>query len=110
MCRSVPEDNKILTVSYHQGTKAQRYKKMKVEFEKTSVKEEMAATAVVDAAFSVHNKLGPGLLERVYEVCFCHELTKKGLSFQRQVDIPIEYDARKGNHHRQQSHSNHNLN
>jgi GxxExxY protein len=66
---------------------------MKVEFEKTSEKEEIAATATVDAAFSVHNKLGPGLLERVYEVCFCHELTKKGLSFQQQVDIPIEYDG-----------------
>ena len=66
---------------------------MKIEFEKTSEKEEMAATAIVDAAYSVHNKLGPGLLERVYEVCFCHELTKKGLSFRRQVDIPIDYDG-----------------
>ena len=66
---------------------------MKVEFEKISEKEEIVATAIVDAAFSVHNKLGPGLLERVYEVCFCHELTKKGLSFRQQVEIPIEYDG-----------------
>ncbi|QQS49730.1 MAG: GxxExxY protein [Bacteroidota bacterium] len=47
---------------------------------------------VVDAAFNVHKNLGPGLLEKVYEVCFCHELAKRGLKFQRQVSIPIEYD------------------
>jgi GxxExxY protein len=33
------------------------------------------------------------LLERVYEVCFCHELSKRGLKYQRQVDIPITYDG-----------------
>ena len=36
--------------------------------------------------------IGPGLLEKVYEVCFCHELNKSNLNFQRQVDIPITYD------------------
>lgn len=48
---------------------------------------------VIDAAYSVHINLGPGLLEKVYEVCFCHELTKRGLSYKRQVDIPIVYDG-----------------
>ena len=47
---------------------------------------------IVDAAYTVHKNLGPGLLEKVYEVCFCHELTKRGLSYQRQVDVPIVYD------------------
>lgn len=47
---------------------------------------------VVDSAFSVHKNLGPGLLEKVYETCFCHELSKRGLQYQRQVDIPIVYD------------------
>lgn len=46
----------------------------------------------VDAAFTVHKNLGPGLLEKVYEICFCHELVKRGLSYRRQVDIPIVYD------------------
>jgi len=36
--------------------------------------------------------LGPGLLEKVYEVCFCHELSKRKIEFKRQVDIPIKYD------------------
>jgi len=47
---------------------------------------------IVDSAFKVHNNLGPGLLEKVYEVCFCHELSKRNIAFQRQVDIPITYD------------------
>lgn len=66
-----------------------------MEFEKTSEKEEAVATKIVDAAYTVHKALGPGLLEKIYEVCFCHELTKRGLSYQRQVDIPIDYDGLK---------------
>jgi GxxExxY protein len=48
---------------------------------------------IVDAAYTVHKNLGPGLLEKVYEICFCHELKKRGLSYQRQIDIPIVYDG-----------------
>ena len=66
-----------------------------MEFEKISDKEEIVATEIVDAAYTVHKALGPGLLERVYEACFCHELSKRGLSYQRQVNIPIEYDGLK---------------
>ena len=47
---------------------------------------------IVDAAYTVHKNLGPGLLEKVYEICFCHELSKRGLSYQRQIDVPIIYD------------------
>ena len=47
---------------------------------------------VVDSAFTVHFNPGPGLLEKVYEVCFCHELVKRGLKYKRQVNIPIVYD------------------
>jgi GxxExxY protein len=54
---------------------------------------ERIARLVVDAAYSVHVNLGPGLLEKVYEICFCHELGKRGLSYQRQVNIPIVYDS-----------------
>ncbi|MBE9503030.1 MAG: GxxExxY protein [Proteobacteria bacterium] len=54
---------------------------------------EEVANKIVDAAYCVHKELGPGLLEKVYEVCFCHELKKRGLVHQRQVDIPIVYDG-----------------
>ncbi|MCK4661497.1 MAG: GxxExxY protein [Bacteroidales bacterium] len=52
----------------------------------------MIGKKIVDAAYTVHKNLGPGLLEKVYEVCFCHELAKRKLHYQRQVDIPIVYD------------------
>ena len=58
-----------------------------------SEREEIIAEKIVDAAYTVHKNLGPGLLEKVYEVCFCYELSKRGLKYQRQVDIPIEYDG-----------------
>jgi GxxExxY protein len=47
---------------------------------------------IVDSAYTVHKNLGPGLLEKVYEICFCHELSKRNLSFQRQINIPVIYD------------------
>lgn len=57
-----------------------------------SLKEEMLATAIVDAAVRVHSILGPGLLESVYEACLTHELEKRGHKVERQVSIPIRYD------------------
>ena len=45
-----------------------------------------------DAAFSVHSKLGPGLLESVYEIVLAYELKKKGLTAERQKPMPIMYD------------------
>jgi len=56
-------------------------------------REERAAKAIVNAAFVVHKKLGPGLLESIYEVCFCFELRKLGLTVKRQVPMPIVYDG-----------------
>lgn len=61
-------------------------------YEKIDPETEAIAKLVVDAAYTVHKNLGPGLLEKVYEICFCHELEKRGLSYQRQMDIPIVYD------------------
>ena len=48
---------------------------------------------IVDSAFKVHKTLGPGLLERVYEVCLCHELDKRKLKYKKQVTVPIVYDG-----------------
>ena len=46
---------------------------------------------IVNAAYTVHISLGPGLLEKVYEICFCYELSKRGLQVQRQLYLPINY-------------------
>jgi len=51
------------------------------------------AREIVDAAYQVHTRLGPGLLESVYEVVLAHELKKRGLQCRRQVAVPIEYDG-----------------
>jgi len=48
---------------------------------------------VVETAIDIHRRLGPGLLEFVYSIVLSHELTKKGLSLEREVDVPIEWDG-----------------
>ena len=55
--------------------------------------ENQIARQVLDAAFLVHTKLGPGLLETVFEVVLAHELRKRKLSVQRQVPMPVVYDG-----------------
>ena len=54
---------------------------------------ETLATTVVDAAFKVHSKLGPGLLESAYEACLAHELGKRGHQVARQVPQPVHYEG-----------------
>ena len=61
-------------------------------YEPLSEREEFLGREIVDAAYRVHKTLGPGLLERVYEACFCRELEKKGIKFKRQADIQMFYD------------------
>jgi GxxExxY protein len=46
---------------------------------------------IIGAAIEVHRALGPGLLESAYEECFCRELSLRGLRFERQREIPVEY-------------------
>ena len=50
--------------------------------------------AIVDAAYHLHARLGPGLLESVYEELLAYELTKRGLKFERQKPVPVRYDDR----------------
>ncbi len=64
-----------------------------MDFEKLSDREEAIGKSIVNAAFKVHSTLGPGLLEKVYEICLAHELIKEGLLVSRQLDIPIQYDG-----------------
>ncbi len=47
----------------------------------------------MDAAFEVHRRLGPGLLESVYEKCLAYELQKQAIPFESQVNLPIQYDG-----------------
>jgi len=51
------------------------------------------ARQIVDAAYTVHKALGPGLLENVYEVCLAYELRKRNLDVAEQVILPVVYDG-----------------
>lgn len=47
---------------------------------------------IIGAAYKVHSSLGPGLLEKIYEICLTYELQKIGLRAERQVTVPVKYD------------------
>lgn len=51
------------------------------------------AKEVVDAAYKIHTKLGPGLLESVYEAVLAYELERRGLWVVRQQTIPVVYEG-----------------
>jgi GxxExxY protein len=50
---------------------------------------------IVDAAFKVHQALGTGLLESIYEECLAFELAKRGFMVERQKAMPVLYDGHK---------------
>jgi len=58
-----------------------------------SMTEDEIAKQILDAAFRVHTKLGPGLLESVYEVIMAYGLKKRGLTADRQKPMPIMYEG-----------------
>jgi GxxExxY protein len=47
---------------------------------------------IIGLAMRVHTRLGPGLLESAYERCLCHEFDQNALAYERQVDLPLDYD------------------
>jgi len=55
--------------------------------------QEIIGKTVLDAAFKAHTKLGPGLLESVYEAAMAKELRKNGHLVEQQRVIPILYDG-----------------
>jgi GxxExxY protein len=64
-------------------------------YKKLSEREEFLARQAVDIAVNVHKKLGPGLLESVYAKCFCYELRRRNISFEKQREVPIVCDELK---------------
>ncbi|MEI8272083.1 MAG: GxxExxY protein [Paludibacter sp.] len=54
-------------------------------------------TKIVDAAYSVHKELGPGLLESVYEFCLIEELKSRNLTVNSQMKLPIIYKGKQLN-------------
>ncbi len=47
---------------------------------------------IIECAITVHKKLGPGLLESVYQAALAYELKKRGIKFEREKGMPAEYE------------------
>ncbi len=56
-------------------------------------RERWLTSQVMDIAISIHKFLGPGLLESVYEKCFCYELEKRNIRYVKQKKIELIYDS-----------------
>lgn len=54
--------------------------------------EDEIAREIVDAAFTLHTRLGPGLLESVYQAVLAYELERRGLRVRSEVPIGVVYD------------------
>ena len=74
-------------------TKKQSFKVAMPEWKRVQVPAEVErlATAVVDAAFAVHQELGPGLLESAYEACLSYELRLRQVNHQLQLPVTLNY-------------------
>lgn len=48
---------------------------------------------ILNAAYRVHSRLGPGLLEKPYRICMGVELARAGVRFDAERVFPIEYDG-----------------
>jgi len=56
--------------------------------------ENAIAEIIVDKCFKIHNKIGPGLFESIYEDILFYELMSSSLKCEKQVPIKVEYDGR----------------
>jgi len=53
--------------------------------------EQQTTGEIIGAAIEVHRELGPGLLESSYEICLARELELRGISFEFEKPLPLEY-------------------
>ncbi len=62
-----------------------------MQFDLLSPELEALGRQVVDVAYTVHKELGPGLLESVYQKCFCWELEQRKIPYLHEATLPIQY-------------------
>jgi len=62
---------------------------------KRKLYEERLTSEIIGAAIEVHRELGPGLLESSYEICLARELELRGISFEFEKRLPLEYKGSK---------------
>ena len=52
------------------------------------------SSIIVDVAYQLHSKLGPGLLESVYQELYVYKLRERGLSVETEVDLPLVFEGK----------------
>ncbi len=62
-----------------------------MNYEPIPAEDEVLAHQIIGAAIEVHRVLGPGFLESIYERALCHELSLRGVPFQRQKNLIVRY-------------------
>jgi GxxExxY protein len=62
-------------------------------FKSIPLEVEAIGKKILDAAYTVHSALGPGLLESVYEACTAYEVRQQGLNVETQVVVPVKYQT-----------------
>jgi GxxExxY protein len=82
--------SQILNTDFRRGF-SQIFTDFKHRFSQNMIENEITYD-VRGAAFMVHKRLGPGLLQSVYEHALTHELIKMGHQVKTQVGIPVWYD------------------
>lgn len=53
--------------------------------------EDKITEQIIGAAIEVHRQLGPGLLESAYQHCMAYELSQRGVRFQMEKPLPVQY-------------------
>ena len=62
-------------------------------FEPLTAREQWLTNRIMDISICIHRAFGPGLMESVYEKCFCYELGKRNIPFERQNTVRLQYDG-----------------
>ena len=73
-------------VLHHRGTESTERAQREINPQVNKLTE-----AIIGAAIEVHRALGPGLLESAYSECLCRELSVRGVPFEREKPLPLEY-------------------
>ena len=77
----------------HGGTESTEVGENKIGAPSVLMDENQIGTVIVDCAVQLHRALGPGLLETVYEAVLTRRIRRCGLSVQRQVVVPLEFEG-----------------
>ena len=87
--QTIPEKNFLLKEKHHFNLCAQDLVLCKSV---QRVTEEEIMRVIIEEAIHIHKKLGPGLLEKVYQTCLAYRLRKRGLYVEIEKPVPVVFE------------------